>query len=162
MTITNPSLNWPPIYRQFLTGGVERFQLTRASLALLLAYSALLGLAVPVALALGGRPAGPQWPWLLLLATLQAVLVAALAARWLGDRAGRLAGLLQLTMACLFLSTAGLSDALFCLVFSLAMGAFMMTQVPGCGPSWSQPPLRWTFSWPQRSPASWPARSAWH
>jgi hypothetical protein len=142
----NPALNWPPVYRQFLAGGTDRLRLTRASLALLLAAAVLLSLAAPLICAGIGWHMRPLWLGLVLVATLQAVLVAALAARWLGNRAGLLAGLLQLTTACLLPSPAALPDALFCLVFSVAMGIVMVAQVSGRAPLVDRPPLGRLFS----------------
>jgi hypothetical protein len=141
----NLSLNWPPIYRRFLAGGMERFRLARASLVLLLAHATILLLAVPLVGTGRDCHIRPLWLGLVLAATLQAVLLAALAARWLGNRAGLLAGLLQLTAACLLPGPAALPDALFCLTFSVAMGAFMVAQVPGRAALADRPPLRWIF-----------------
>jgi MFS family permease len=141
----NPSLYWPPIYRPFLTGGRDRFRLTRTSIAALAACAALLALAVPTICAWGGHPTGPLWPWLVVVATLQAICVAALAAHWLGDRAGLLAGLVQLVAASLLPNASALTNALFCLAFSVAMGAFMVAQVPGPAALADRPPQRWIF-----------------
>ena len=141
----NLSLNWPPIYRRFLAGGMERFRLARASLVLLLAHATILLLAVPLVGTGRDCHIRPLWLGLVLAATLQAVLLAAIAARWLGNRAGLLAGLLQLTVACLLPGPAALPDALFCLTFSVAMGAFMVAQVPGRAALADRPPLRWMF-----------------
>jgi hypothetical protein len=73
------------------------------------------------------------------------LLVAALAARWLGSRAGLLAGLVQMTAASLLPGPAALPDALFCLVFSVALGAFLVAQVPGSPPLADRPALRILF-----------------
>lgn len=149
MSTTNASLSsslsWPPIYRRFLAGGEEQLRLARNSLALLLAYGAILWLATPLVCSARTASARPLWLWLVAVATLQAALVAALAARWLGNRAGLLAGLLQLTAGCLLPGAAALCDALFCLAFSIAMGAFMVAQVPGRVALAEGPALRWIF-----------------
>lgn len=105
----------------------------------------LLGITTAVSV-FGGR-AGPAMRWpAAVIATLTAVMVAALAARWLGSRLGTLAGLAQLTSLHVLLGThRSVAETLFGAAVSAAMGAFALANVPGRLPPVERRWTRWVF-----------------
>ena len=86
-----------------------------------------------------------HWPSTV-AAIVTAVLVAALAARWLGSPLGALAGLAHLTGLHVFQGTEGRVDELWlCAAVTAAMGAFAVANVPGRLPLVDRPWPRWAF-----------------
>jgi 4-amino-4-deoxy-L-arabinose transferase-like glycosyltransferase len=126
------SLHTPPIYRRFLAGGAAALRLSLPASAVVI----FLGLILPatagnVAMLGGGDRPAIWWPSVA-AAALNAWLIAALAARWLGSRLGLLAGLALLTCVhVLLLSRGSAAEMLYGTAVVVAMGAFALANVPG-------------------------------
>ena len=126
------SLISPPVCRGFLcrgflSGGPQRLRLSAAAAATVGGGGVLLWTLAWLLPELRATDATAA-----LAATVSGLLVAALAARWLGCRLGALAGLLQLTSLFLLLPVRwGVAEMLLSNSLVVAMGAFALGNVPG-------------------------------
>lgn len=125
-------LDSPPVCRRFLAGGPGGLRLTLPAAAVVAGGGLML---LPISAAIsdfgGTAEAARRWPPVV-AATIAALLVAALTARWLGSGLGTLAGLLQLTSTQVLLAGPGdLAEMLFCTLVVATMGIFAVANVPG-------------------------------
>jgi hypothetical protein len=115
-----------PIYRSYLAGGPEAFRLTPhgAGVVLTLALAGhLLAAGIPVTAAQAAD---------LLLAIAGPLLVATVAARWLGSRRGLLTGVaLAASHWCFQVSGSGPLDRLLDLSIWVGLAAFAVANIPG-------------------------------
>ena len=127
MAETTPLPPAPPIYRFLLSGAHDAFRPSLRATLLLAGCGA-----VPLSMAVFG-----QADWVVCLPSalatlLTALLIAALATRWLGRRIGWLSGLVYLTSAgTLVQSQSAGTDALLALSVTAAMGAFGLGNAAG-------------------------------
>jgi hypothetical protein len=123
-----PSLDFPPVYRNMLSGGPARLRLSRRHLGLLLAGGVTLAAILAIrCLVESGETAGLGLATAV-GATLAAVLTGAIAARWLGGGTATLAGLIYLV------GVAMLPDVInspFSAIALTAIGSFALAAVPG-------------------------------
>ena len=135
MAETTPLPAAPPIYRHLLSGAPDAFRPSLRATLLLTGCGAVL-------LSMAGFGRG-DWVTRLpsALATLAtALLIAALATRWLGRRIGWLSGLVYLTSAgTLVPSQSAGTDALLGLSVTAAMGAFGLGNAAGGFPLRDEP-----------------------
>jgi len=142
--VTESSLNCPPVYRRFLSGGDDQWRLPLRSAALVVCGGAtllLIGLAIP-----GWRGGSDGMAGLVAAASaiLTAFVVAAWAARWLGNRTGVVTGLVYLTsLEVIVPSRLALAETLVGTAVCAAMTTFALARVPGRLPSGE----RWWTAW---------------
>lgn len=143
-TSDGPMRRCPPrlVYRRLLAGGAATLQLSPRHGAVVLACGSLASLA-----AVGWISGSLQWSRLGVLAwtlgnTLTGLVLAAIAARWLGSRAGMLAALTHLSsLYSLMPDQQGPACSLASLAGCVAIGAFASAQVPGrfpCADRWTE------------------------
>lgn len=122
------SLDAPPVYRRFLAGGPEMLCLSPPGMGLIIALGVLSAVA---SMAL----AGFRQPGLGLstgcAATIAALATAAIAARWLGGRAGVFSGCLYLLSGRILLGTGSTSSHWFAAMAVAAVGAVALGNVAG-------------------------------
>jgi len=141
--VADSRLYSPPIFRRFLSGGPDRLRLSAAGAGGVLGAGITLAAVRKAtgAFGLADVPLGG-----LLAATLAALLLAALTARWLGNRLGTLAGLAYLSTAQVLLADAAAAPGLLlAATVTAAMGAFALANVAGRMPLRSDRWLHWAF-----------------
>lgn len=135
-----------PVYPRFLAGGSDDLYLKPAQGLAIAAFGALM-----LALACPESPAAEAgWHgWILagLTSLATGVLLAGLAARWLGRRVGFLAGMVYVSSAGLMARTllGDASDAFFALSMAVALGAFGLGNTAGRLPMRADRGVAWTF-----------------
>lgn len=142
LAIDEPSLDAPPVYRRFLSGGSESLWPGRFSLlVLLLAGMGLLGVAWLFVLP-NGSIAGVAFLWNGVGALVCSVVLVLMTSRWIGSRLGLLAGFVWLSSAAVLCAQV---DTWPSAIGCSAMGWFAVAQVPGRLPTRTHPVVCWAF-----------------
>ncbi len=137
-----------PVHPRLLAGGAESLRLAPRGAALVaVAAGACAGTARLVGWWLAGAERGPPAHLLLetALAVAAALALAALGARWLGGRAGSLAGLVLAGFLYGIWPQPAVGDRLAQLTVLAAMGTFALANVPGRSPPADGRPWRLAF-----------------
>lgn len=140
-----PSLDCPPVYRQFLAGGPQRLRLSPTAAALVLGGGLILGLIGPAVVVIVTGGGGLERLSGSAAAVLTALLIAVLAARWLGTRPAVLSGWAYMSMAGVLWEAGSFSAVLSPVAACVAMVAAAWAMVPGRLPVDRRPWLAWTF-----------------
>ncbi|NQU24658.1 MAG: hypothetical protein HQ567_25530 [Candidatus Nealsonbacteria bacterium] len=143
--MSKPAIPTTPVHWRFLAGGTETLRLTLSGAALLLGGGMVLAGVGSMVAALDGRANLPGCLASAAASTAVALLLAALAARWLGRRIGTLAGLALLTCFGGLAGRIAPAEMLLCLSVTTAMAAFAVANVPGRLPLVDRPWPRLLF-----------------
>jgi len=143
--VTDSSLSSHPVYRRLLAGGPEPLRLSLPAAALVIGCGLMLA-AVRTIMSVPTGQIAAGLLGLLPATLLTALLIAALSARWLGNRLGALSGLVYLsTLYALQVPPAAAADVLFTGLIAAAMGAFALANVPGRLPLVDRQWPAWVF-----------------